>query len=381
MEQHYDKKRRLEEYPDGAPRPDHHAANPQRYPPGEPLDYDQNPSGNNVADPMLPEHHRAIHPSYPDDHAHMGVQDPRSGGSLHLDHAQHMDSEGMHGHPCAVHQPPLPHHPPQAYDKEAYQQPVSFQAPLAMPPPGYSGAGEAAGYQDPAESEPEGQQSLLPPHELAFLVERSMFRCRSFDDLIRQLCHELANELITLPLENLEIEGKLGRLMVGNSRMHLACRSETLIGDIQSVRFESDIGLTHHRFLQEQLDIKCQENVLAFSESRTKDLIFHGPEGNQRVSLDAESEQPLPNGSIRKMKLKNWDIYRPNHAYDIRISINLELPVKPPSASQIPNLTRDKDRRSYTRHAFRVDLTRVQSVRHIFMLVLTARDHCCRAVR
>lgn len=84
-------------------------------------------------------------------------------------------------------------------------------------------------------------------------------------------------------------------------------------------------------------------------------------ENEKDKKLDGKAKIPI--ASIVKVTLSNLHIYSPRDLFDLRISLNVEVPLDrdlvEPSNPQKQQPDRHKDRMSYTHQAYQIDLTMV----------------------
>lgn len=172
---------------------------------------------------------------------------------------------------------------------------------------------------------------------------------------------------------NIEIEGKLGRLVDKKTgmRINLPVATETVWMDDRNTRFESNMTVQQHAVFNKMLNQRVDETRRPeFRGSRieykhTKEVDnFYRVEGTRlRVTKDKESGEVL--AVITKTKVADLNIFSPRTKLDIRITINEERTMEQPNVEQNkPILERQKDRLSYKQDLWSFDLTQVVSPEH-----------------
>lgn len=162
-----------------------------------------------------------------------------------------------------------------------------------------------------------------------------------------------------------EVEAKLGRFVDKNSggRISLPVHSETILDESSLwFRFESDIPVALHRHFNGLLNKEVSKGRLTYKHVRTVDNIYRGdaPKSKCRVTVDEKGNYVE---CIEKRRVADMAIFFPNAPFDVRISINEEVPMMRPTGS--PFMDRRKDRMSYVLAAddstsLQVDLTQVR---------------------
>ena len=161
-----------------------------------------------------------------------------------------------------------------------------------------------------------------------------------------------------------EVEAKLGRFVDKSSggRISLPVYSETVLNESSSwYRFESDIPIALHRHFNNLLNSEVSKKRLTYKHTRTVDNIYRGGGMSKcRVTVDEKGDFVE---CIEKRRVADMAIFFPNAPFDIRISINEEVPMAKPTGS--PSMDRRKDRLSYVlakdeTSTLQVDLTQVR---------------------
>ncbi|KAI9505171.1 mRNA-capping enzyme subunit beta [Coemansia spiralis] len=199
-------------------------------------------------------------------------------------------------------------------------------------------------------------------------LEQNVFGARPAEDIVRVVADFIYTHL--KDRSNIEIEGKLGRIVDKNSgqRINLPVVSETALSDDKAIRFESNMTLQQHatfnRLLNQRVDETRRPEFRGsrIEYSHTKEIDhFYKLDGTRiRVTTDKESGQVI--AVITKTKIADLNIYSPRTKLDIRISINEEKTLEKPDTDAIkPLLERHKDRLSYKQDLWSFDLTQVIS--------------------
>ncbi|KAJ2441001.1 mRNA-capping enzyme subunit beta, partial [Coemansia sp. RSA 2424] len=185
-------------------------------------------------------------------------------------------------------------------------------------------------------------------------MEQNVFGTRPAEDIVRVVADFMYTHL--KDRTNIEIEGKLGRLVDKRSglRINLPVLCETVYTDDKNIRFESNMTQQQHAMFNKLLNQRVDETRRPeFRGSRieykhTKEIDhFYRVEGTRvRVTTDKESGQVL--AVITKTKIADLNIYSPRTKLDIRITINEEQPLERPDVdAHKPIMERHKDRLSY----------------------------------
>ncbi|KAJ2627657.1 mRNA-capping enzyme subunit beta [Coemansia sp. RSA 1694] len=202
-------------------------------------------------------------------------------------------------------------------------------------------------------------------------MEQNVFGTRPAEDIVRVVADFMYTHL--KDRTNIEIEGKLGRLVDKRSglRINLPVLCETVYTDDKNIRFESNMTQQQHAMFNKLLNQRVDETRRPeFRGSRieykhTKEIDhFYRVEGTRvRVTTDKESGQVL--AVITKTKIADLNIYSPRTKLDIRITINEEQPLERPDVdAHKPIMERHKDRLSYKQDLWSFDLTQVISPEH-----------------
>lgn len=161
-----------------------------------------------------------------------------------------------------------------------------------------------------------------------------------------------------------EVEAKLGRLLDKStgSRIHMPILSEVVLNESSSwYRFESDIPVALHRHFNSLLNDEVAKKRLTYKHIRTVDSIYSGAGLSKcRVTWDDKGNFVE---CIEKRRVADLAIFFPNAPFDIRISINEEVPMAKPVG--MASMERRKDRMSYVLScddstSLQVDLTQVK---------------------
>ncbi|KAF9405874.1 mRNA-capping enzyme subunit beta [Podila epigama] len=189
------------------------------------------------------------------------------------------------------------------------------------------------------------QKPQQPPTGQPPRRDHAFFGTDVMDDVVRavgeflfQHCHH----------PNVEIEAKLGVLTDNSTgrRIELPVLSETVIMPQRPAwyRFVSDMTIGYQ---------------IQYKHTKEIDQFFTGPQGKTRVTKDQSTNQVVPNGIVKKDRIADLDVYSPRLPFDFRVSVNIEVPVPPPTGN--PQFERHKDRISYRHHNFKIDLTQVKT--------------------
>ncbi|KAI8323921.1 mRNA triphosphatase CET1, partial [Martensiomyces pterosporus] len=201
--------------------------------------------------------------------------------------------------------------------------------------------------------------------------EQNIFGVRPAEDIVRVVADFIYTHMTART--NIEIEGKLGRLVDKKTgqRLILPVLSETVIKDDKTIRFESNMTLPQHAQFNKILNQRVDETRRPdFKGSRveykhTKEIDHFYRVDGTRVRVTTNKENGDIIGVITKNKIADLNIYSPRTKLDIRISINEERPLaKPDVEANKPILERHKDRLSYKQDLWSFDLTQVVSPEH-----------------
>jgi len=210
--------------------------------------------------------------------------------------------------------------------------------------------------------------SNLPPLSLSILGVEPL------DEFIREIADFVYHIIMTRPDvggadARVEVEAKVGILrdkMSGN-RLMLPVRVETILApDSIDVRFEANMSKNTHKHYNEllnQLKISSSQpghpsSPLEYAHHYLIDT-FYNAESRERIRLTRDERTGEVVECMKKIRLKDLNVYSPKRAADWRVSVNLEVPVSQPTGT--PTHTRRKDRISYSHEEFSIDLTQVTS--------------------
>jgi hypothetical protein len=161
-----------------------------------------------------------------------------------------------------------------------------------------------------------------------------------------------------------EVEAKLGLLMYKNSsqRISLQDTTETVLYDSSMYRFESNIPLDLHRRFNGLLNSEVSKGRLSYRHTRTVDQMYRGSSyGHDKVRVTRDQGGRMV-ACIEKKRVADLAIFFPEAPFDVRISINVEIPLEGPSG--FPEIERKKDRMSYVflgkESRIQLDLTQVK---------------------
>ncbi|RUP50163.1 CYTH-like domain-containing protein [Jimgerdemannia flammicorona] len=214
-----------------------------------------------------------------------------------------------------------------------------------------------------AQARPWANQSGQPSRPL----EPSIFNTIPTDPVARRVAEFLTEHL---PRPNVEIEAKLGVLIdkQSNQRIKLAVESETVLaaGDDKWYRFESNMTMDQHSMFNKMLNEQVTRSQhrdykgakIQYKHTKECDRFYDVGQSKVRVTTDQATGQVVPGGIVEKVRVANLNVFSPGSAFDYRISVNVEVPVKMPTGT--PLFERNKDRLSYTHQAIKFDLTQVK---------------------
>ncbi|KAJ2762748.1 mRNA-capping enzyme subunit beta [Coemansia nantahalensis] len=227
--------------------------------------------------------------------------------------------------------------------------------------------------------EPDGSSALLSSPGLhvdtrpqsPVRMEQNLFGSRPAEDIVRVVADFVFTHM--KDRANLEIEGKLGRLVDKRTgqRISLPLLSEAVLADDRNTRFESNMTLQQHAMFNKLLNQRVDEarrpefrgSRVMYKHTREIDHFYKVDGTRVRVTRNKETGEVL--SVITKNKVADLNIYSPRTKLDIRITINEELPLEMPDTDvHKPILERHKDRLSYTQDIWSVDLTQVVSPEH-----------------
>ncbi|KAJ2503510.1 mRNA-capping enzyme subunit beta [Coemansia sp. RSA 1972] len=210
-----------------------------------------------------------------------------------------------------------------------------------------------------------------PPAHSPLRLEANLFGTRPVEDIVRVVADFMYTHM--KDRTNIEIEGKLGRLVDKKSgqRVSLPVVSETALNDDKFTRFESNMTVQQHAMFNKLFNQRVDETRRPeFRGSRveyrhTKEIDhFYRINGTRvRVTRNKETGEVL--GVITKIKVADLNIYSPRTKLDIRITINEEQPLDMPDTEVHKHIMeRHKDRLSYKQDLWSFDLTQVISPEH-----------------
>jgi len=197
----------------------------------------------------------------------------------------------------------------------------------------------------------------------------SIFGYLPLDDSINVISKFLEGHLGT---PNIEIEGKLGRIMDNNTkdRVYLPVQSETVLAhDFKGIRFVSDMTMEQHRNYNQILNKLVNDGSkpnpktahFSYRHIHQMDSFYQVPGHREKLRLSTDEANNQVINFIKKVNIGHLNIYLPNSPLDLRISINIEEKMDQSLIKDIqPNFERQKDRLSYKSHAIQIDLTQVQ---------------------
>jgi len=142
---------------------------------------------------------------------------------------------------------------------------------------------------------------------------------------------------------------------------------ETILApDSIDARFESNMSLNTHRHYNEllnQLKISSSQpghpsSPLEYAHYYLIDS-FYPSDSRDKIRLTRDERTGDMVECVKKIRLRDLNVYSPKRAADWRVSVNLEVPVPQPMGT--PTHTRRKDRLSYSHEEFSIDLTQVTS--------------------
>ncbi|KAJ2389597.1 mRNA-capping enzyme subunit beta [Coemansia sp. RSA 2611] len=202
-------------------------------------------------------------------------------------------------------------------------------------------------------------------------LETNLFGARPAEDIVRVVADFMYTHM--KDRKNIEIEGKLGRLVDRRTgqRLSLPVVSEAALADDKNTRFESNMTQQQHAKFNQLLNQRVDETRRAefrgarveYRHTREIDHFYRINGTRVRVTRNKETGEVLQ--VITKSKIADLNIYSPRTKLDIRITINEERPLEiPDTEANKPILERHKDRLSYRQDIWSVDLTQVVSPEH-----------------
>ncbi|KAK4555163.1 hypothetical protein LTR86_007929 [Recurvomyces mirabilis] len=207
----------------------------------------------------------------------------------------------------------------------------------------------------------------------------------------------------------IEIEGKIGRIMKGDERLSMPILTSTVLSEDyaqRNLRFESKMEIHEHKamndFLNTELLASRSDNRVPMEYSHPKTIDSFKPlsaagfqalppsfkrhclHNSKDLKLRTTTDQTTGAVTARivKHKISDLHIFSPQGEYDCRISLNLEAKLMPPphdpnppeELMTLPSVTemgdewlsssrvqpdREKDRLSYKHQIYQIDLTKV----------------------
>jgi len=197
----------------------------------------------------------------------------------------------------------------------------------------------------------------------------SIFGILPLDDSINVISKFLEGHLGNA---NIEIEGKLGRIMDNNTRdrLWLPVQSETVLqSNFKGIRFVSDMTMDQHRNYNQILNKLVNDGnkpnaksaFFSYRHIHQIDSFYQVPGHKEKLRLSTDKTNNNVISFIKKVNIGHLNIYLPNSPLDLRISINIEEQMDQALIQNCEaNYERQKDRLSYKSHALQIDLTQVQ---------------------
>lgn len=169
--------------------------------------------------------------------------------------------------------------------------------------------------------------------------------------IVKTLISCTKEELSVKERENIEIEARLGKIVDINSneRISLSTPHPVLIKSLDgNYRFRSGVSE------------EAYDRILSrFKDNEHKRVL-------DRVIVHKNGRYTFIDGkissSIKKVRLKSFEIYNPYSEYDIRVSIRVEHPIEfKPIVDKRAIVERNRDRTSFLIDGFSFDFTNIQS--------------------
>jgi len=174
------------------------------------------------------------------------------------------------------------------------------------------------------------------------------------------------------PDAKVEVEAKVGvlRERMSGQRPKLPVLVETILApDILDLRFESNMSQNTHKHYNEllnKLKLTSSEpgypsSPLAYTHLHLLDAFYpsESPRDREKIRVTRDERTGDVIECVKKVRLRDLNVYSPKRAADWRVSVNLEISVPVPVGA--PTHTRRKDRISYSHEEFSIDLTQVTS--------------------
>ncbi|KAF2667004.1 mRNA triphosphatase CET1 [Microthyrium microscopicum] len=221
-----------------------------------------------------------------------------------------------------------------------------------------------------------------------------------YNDITREIAEFLFSNVVQAPPMDpqfgvIEVEARLGKLKDGNlgDRVHLGITTEAALTANMGFRFESDMTIKQHRLLNEYLNTETERTrndpkrvPIKYEHLREMDTFFEPPheflnslpdslqhirsnqkhEPKVRATTNAQTGQFKD--AIMKFRIADMEITCPKDAFDVRISVSVEIKFPHPVEGLKRVVERDgssrsryKDRLSYKHQFVSMDLTQVSS--------------------
>ena len=207
------------------------------------------------------------------------------------------------------------------------------------------------------------------------------------EDLVRLIADYIYNFLVLNPLDNIEIEVKLGVLIDTQTRERLwiPILSEAVIDPANPslrTRFESDMPAGVHRMFNNYLnkatsltesEVKAAKAnhspprvPLQYKHIYETDYFYESPDkGGQKLRVSRDTNTGAHLRTVIKMQVAELNIISPGTGFDWRLSINQEIPMPEPKLPESAlKLQRVKNRMVYKHSNYQVDLTQVHISKH-----------------
>ncbi|EPX72963.1 RNA 5'-triphosphatase [Schizosaccharomyces octosporus yFS286] len=220
------------------------------------------------------------------------------------------------------------------------------------------------------ENEPEATESdkKKPKTVAVAKPELNILNKSVLHDTTRTVSNFLLHYLTNEPVENIEIEAKLGTLvdLDSQNRFEFPVLSETVLNPEFNLRtrFQSDMPASEHKHFNEFLNNAFRESQrpgrvpIVYKHVKQVDLFYDSKNhGHDRVRVTRDQKDNRVLACVMKRRIADLYLYCPNDAFDVRISISDEIPVSMPPQDTPPLLTRIKDRVGYQHQDVKIDLT------------------------
>ncbi|ORX42028.1 mRNA triphosphatase CET1 [Piromyces finnis] len=216
------------------------------------------------------------------------------------------------------------------------------------------------------------EKQIQPHSSIPHRILPSVFGILPLDDSINVISKFLENHLGT---PNIEIEGKLGKIMDNNTkdRIWLPVQSETVLVNQRGWRFVSDMTMEQHRNYNQILNKLVNDGnkpnaksaFFSYRHIHQIDSFYQVPGHKEKLRLSTDKSTNNVISFIKKVNIGHLNIFLPNSPLDLRISINIEEQMDQSLIKDIDAIyERQKDRLSYKSHALQIDLTQVQEPNH-----------------